>query len=55
MTASGPKTSTQPTTTDATKRRRRGRRLGAYIYHEESKPRGIEMNFGKDDVSIEQN
>lgn len=29
--------------------------LGAYVYHEESKPQGIEMNIGKDGVSIEQN
>ncbi|GAA3077206.1 hypothetical protein GCM10010520_25340 [Rhizobium viscosum] len=29
--------------------------LGAYIYHEESKPEGIEMTIGKDGVSIEQN
>ena len=29
--------------------------LGAYIYHEECKPQSIEMNIGKDGVSIEQN
>ncbi|MBY5865705.1 hypothetical protein [Rhizobium leguminosarum] len=29
--------------------------LGAYIFHEESKPQGIEMTIGKNGVSIEQN
>lgn len=29
--------------------------LGAYIFHEESKPQGIEMSIGKNGVSIEQN
>jgi hypothetical protein len=29
--------------------------LGAYIFHEESKPEGIEMSIGKNGVSIEQN
>ncbi|WP_165448013.1 hypothetical protein [Rhizobium leguminosarum] len=29
--------------------------LGAYIFHEERKPQGIEMSIGKNGVSIEQN
>jgi len=29
--------------------------LGAYIFHEENKPQGIEMSIGKNGVSIEQN
>ena len=29
--------------------------LGAYIFHEESKPEGIEMSIGRNGVSIEQN
>jgi hypothetical protein len=29
--------------------------LGAYIFHEESKPDGIEMSIGKNGVSVEQN
>ncbi|MBY5647918.1 hypothetical protein HFO45_06560 [Rhizobium leguminosarum] len=29
--------------------------LGPYIFHEESKPQGIEMSIGKNGVSIEQN
>lgn len=28
--------------------------LGAYIFHEESKPEGIEMSIGQNGVSIEQ-
>jgi hypothetical protein len=28
--------------------------LGAYIFHEESKPDGIEMSIGKNGVSVEQ-
>ncbi|WP_194273755.1 MULTISPECIES: hypothetical protein [Rhizobium] len=28
--------------------------LGAYIFHEESKPDGIEMSIGQNGVSIEQ-
>ncbi|WP_164736451.1 hypothetical protein [Rhizobium vallis] len=29
--------------------------LGAYVFHEESKPQGIEMSIDKNGVSIEQN
>ncbi len=29
--------------------------LGIYVYQEESKPDGIEMNIGKDGVTIEEN
>ncbi len=29
--------------------------LGAYIFHEENKPDGIEMSIGKNGISIEQN
>ncbi|MBB4441325.1 MULTISPECIES: hypothetical protein [Rhizobium] len=29
--------------------------LGAYIFHEENKPQGIEMSIGKNGVLIEQN
>jgi hypothetical protein len=29
--------------------------LGAYVFHEESKPEGIEMSIGKNGVSIEEN
>lgn len=29
--------------------------LGAYVYQEESKPKGVEMNIGKDGVTIEEN
>ncbi|MBY5348322.1 hypothetical protein [Rhizobium leguminosarum] len=29
--------------------------LGAYTFHEKSKPQGIEMSIGKNGVSIEQN
>ncbi len=28
--------------------------LGAYAYHQESKPKGIEMSIGKNGVSVEQ-
>lgn len=28
--------------------------LGVYVFHEESKPQGIEMTIGRDGVSIEQ-
>ncbi|WP_337266572.1 hypothetical protein [Oryzifoliimicrobium ureilyticus] len=28
--------------------------LGAYIYHEQTKPKGVEMNIGENGVSIEQ-
>ena len=29
--------------------------LGAYAYHEESKPSGVELKIGKDGVSLEGN
>jgi hypothetical protein len=28
--------------------------LGAYVWHEQSKPQGIEMNIGPNGVSVEQ-
>ncbi|MBO9123444.1 MULTISPECIES: hypothetical protein [unclassified Rhizobium] len=28
--------------------------LGAYIYHEQTKPKGVEMSIGQNGVSIEQ-
>jgi hypothetical protein len=29
--------------------------LGAYIFHEESKPDGVEMSIGKNGVTIQEN
>ena len=29
--------------------------LGAYVWHEESKPKGIEMNIGPNGVSVQEN
>ena len=29
--------------------------LGAYVFHEESKPQGVELSIDKNGVSIEQN
>ncbi|MDM9629293.1 hypothetical protein QTL95_25715 [Rhizobium sp. S152] len=29
--------------------------LGAYLYHEESKPDGVEMRIGENGVSIKEN
>ncbi|MCM2395544.1 hypothetical protein NBH19_05505 [Rhizobium sp. S95] len=29
--------------------------LGYYVYQEETKPKGIELNIGRDGVSIEEN
>lgn len=28
--------------------------LGAYVYHEETKPKGIEMSIGENGVAIEE-
>ncbi len=28
---------------------------GAYVWHEESKPKGIEMNIGPNGVSVQEN
>ncbi|KAA3519448.1 hypothetical protein B7W85_05890 [Allorhizobium ampelinum] len=28
--------------------------LGAYAYHEETKPKGVELSIGKDGVAVEQ-
>ena len=29
--------------------------LGAYVWHEQTKPKGIEMNIGPNGVSVQQN
>lgn len=29
--------------------------MGAYIYQEESKPKGVELSIGKDGIAIEKN
>ncbi len=29
--------------------------LGAYVYHQETKPKGIEMNIGPNGVSVQEN
>lgn len=29
--------------------------LGAYVYHEQNKPSGVELKIGKDGVSLEEN
>lgn len=29
--------------------------LGIYVWHEESKPKGIEMNIGPNGVSVQEN
>ncbi|WP_200950865.1 hypothetical protein [Rhizobium sp. Root1220] len=29
--------------------------LGAYVFHQESKPDGVEMSIGKDGISIQEN
>ncbi|NTJ42697.1 hypothetical protein G6L28_08840 [Agrobacterium larrymoorei] len=29
--------------------------LGAYVWHEETKPKGIEMNIGPNGVSVQEN
>lgn len=29
--------------------------LGAYVWHEQSKPKGIEMNIGPNGVSVQEN
>ncbi|MBB4007554.1 hypothetical protein [Allorhizobium taibaishanense] len=28
--------------------------LSAYVYHEETKPKGVELSIGKDGVAVEQ-
>lgn len=28
--------------------------LGAYVYHEESKPEGVELSIGQNGISVEQ-
>ncbi|MDQ0454062.1 hypothetical protein [Rhizobium paknamense] len=28
--------------------------LGAYIYHEQTKPKGVELSIGQDGVKVEQ-
>lgn len=29
--------------------------LGAYVYHEETKPKGVELSIGKDGVKVQEN
>lgn len=29
--------------------------LGAYVYNEESKPKGVELSIGQDGVKVEEN
>ena len=29
--------------------------LGAYVYHEQTKPEGVELSIGKDGVSVQKN